>query len=157
VSAQLGVEAIGANGPPADLIPDDCSLTPRNVLIASRALGVICKALGGGLEPELALMKKAGGEHMHVRNLWLYALSTHIPRSEISTIARLNPKTITLYRKQMDEWGERNGLLRGFYDMIADMIEPIPGLVDDATEALADMAVEAALDRIRKSVDGLAR
>lgn len=155
-TSEAPVYGPGHNGPPADLIPDDTSITPRNVLIAARALNVICEAIGN-LEPSLALMKKAGGEHMHVRNLWLYAMAGHMTRSELAAISRLNPKTITLYRKQMDDWGERNGLLRGFYDMIADMVEPIPGIVDDARDALEDMAIEASLDRMRKSVDALAR
>lgn len=148
------IAGIGHNFPPAGDPLED--MRPRSVLIAERGLYVICAALTS-VSPQMVALKKTGGEAMHVRNLWLYAMSAHIPRGELSRIANLNPKTVTTYRKQMDEWADRNGLLRGFYDMILDMVEPIPGIVDDAQEALADMAVEASLDRMRKSVDALAR
>lgn len=151
--ARLGVEAIGANGSPP---LDPLEFEPRNVLIANCGLRVICAALNSA-SPEIVALKKTGGNAMHVRNLWLYAMARHIPRGELSRIAQLNPKTVTTYRKQMDDWAERNGLLRGFYDMILDMVEPIPGIVDDARDALEDMAIEASLDRIRKSADALAR
>lgn len=153
MTATLGLEALGANGgPPIDV----AEFTPRNILIANCGLRVICAALNS-VGPEFVALKKTGGAAMHIRNLWLYAMSAHIPRGELSRIAQLNPKTVTTYRKQMDEWADRNGLLRGFYDMILDMVEPIPGIVDDARDALEDMAIEAALDRVRKSVDVLAR
>ena len=147
---------IGHNGAPPDVIPDDARIDARNILIASRGLHVICAAIGN-IDPQYVTLKKAGGEYMHVRNLWLFAMSSHIPRGQLSAICRLNPKTVTTYRKQMEEWADRNGLLRGFYDMILDMVEPIPGIVDDARDALEDMRIEAALDRVRKSVDGLTR
>lgn len=155
MEARPGVEAIGANGPPSlDLA--DADIDGRAILIAGRALKIVCAALGG-IEIEMVLLKKAGGEYMQVRNLWLWAMRPHISRVELAAITRLNEKTITQYCKQLETHIERNGLLAGFCDMIADMVEPLPGIIDDGAEALADMAVEAAIDRVRKSVDGLRR
>lgn len=140
-----------------EIAPADDAIDPRSLMIAARGLDTICAALGRTSEAEFALAKKAGGERMMIRNLWLWAMRPHIPRTELCAISKLNPKTITTYQRQIDEHADRNGLLYGFFGMIADLVEPLPGLVDDSTEALADMAVEAALDRARKAVDGLAR
>lgn len=145
---------VGANGgPPLDDIE---GIDYRSLQIAARGLEVICAAWGRN-DAWLCKVKKAGGEHMDIRNTWLWAMSPHLSRKDLATIAKLNEKTVTTIRKQVDDHAERNGLLRGFYDMIADMVEPLPGIVDDGNEALADMAVERALDRVRKSVDALGR
>lgn len=144
---------IGANrGPPLE---DDRPTNWRYVAIAARALNVICSAIEK--HPRFKESKKQYGDALSIRNLWLWAMQNgrHIPNNVLAEIAQLNRKTVTGYVQQLETHGERNGLLRGFFDQIADLCEPIPGIVDDAEEALADMALEASIDRVRKSTDAL--
>lgn len=146
---------LGHNGGPP--LEDDLdALAPRHLLIADRALKTICVAVGE-YDPILAKAKRQGGDHLSIRNLWLWAMQSggHIPNNVLAKIASLNRKTVTTYVQQIEKHAERNGLLRGFFDMIADMVEPIPGIVDDASEALADMQVEAAMDRVKGAVNML--
>lgn len=145
--------ALGANGgPPLD---EEDAIDPRCAQIAWTALQCIC--IIAKTDAYATQVKKAGGEYYSVRNLWLWAMKPHIPNNQLARIAKLNRKTVTGYIQQVDRHASRNGLLNCFTEMIADLVEPIPGLVDDASEAIADMAVEAALDRVRKAVDVLGR
>lgn len=153
------IAGVGHNNPPADTLEDlasDNDIDIRNLMIADRALHCICYVCNK-VDPLMAQVKRAGGDYYSVRNLWLWAMSPHIPNNQLARISRLNRKTVTSYVQQVEKHKERNGLLGGFCDMIADMVEPLPGIVDDASEALADFAVEAAIDRMRKAVDGLGR
>ena len=140
---------LGHNGGPA-LDAELDTIDPRHLLVAWRALRAICAAIGED-DHHRVQAKRQGGDALSIRNLWLWAMASHIPNNVIAKISTLNRKTVTLYVQQVERHAERNGLLRSFCDMVADMVEPIPGIVDDAQEALADFAVEASIDRVKKA------
>lgn len=143
---------VGANGGPP--MEDEAErLEKRHKAIAQRSMKVICDATGF----DILDAKKQHGEAFFVRNLWLWAMQNgrHLPNNVLARIANLNRKTVTGYVQQLERYAERNGLLRSYFDQIADLVETLPGLVDDSEEAFADMALEAAIDRVKKSVDVL--
>ena len=93
------------------------------------------------------LMKRQPMETRHTRMLVCWAAYPHIPQVEMAAITTLNRSTLRDDYEAVENWRARNTMFRELTDMIADHVEPIPGIHKFKDDLMEEMRLEALADR----------
>lgn len=133
---------IGHNGGPPLDEERVGALTSEHVRLVRVALTIICTICDEADQAApLERLKPFAGRTrpQMIRRMLFVALEGHMPVWALARIAGCDRRTISRERNVAALQANENGLIRETLEMLRDLVEPLPALLDNAGETIEDM------------------
>lgn len=129
-------------------------VTRDQAVFAERALRIVCVALDASYQQATTAIPHQPRSRTAVRCVWSYCMRNHMPLRRVALIVGMDPKTIGNDCRAVERALTLSPELETTIDMVADLIEPLPGLVESGerfVELLIQSIAEGGKPRVVRS------
>lgn len=126
----------------------------KQAIFAQRALRIVCVALDASYKQAVTAVPHQPISNTAVRAVFSYCMRNHMPLVRIARILDMDPKTIGNDCRAVERALTLSPTLEDTLDMLADLIEPLPGLVENGArfvECLIDALASGRRPKVVKS------